>query len=158
MGFFLSGVGRNEAAIAQFYLASLMRSGSETDHQRLGFALERAGHPDLALAAFETAARLAPQDASLRERVEFLKARVPAAHRFADLQPQVERHASGYPKSLVTTRSIDGGPRRPDGMRVTWYETGELESFTHLHAGEPAGTLVRWDRDGREIERRDVAP
>jgi len=158
MGFFLSGIGAHEAAIAQFYLASLMQSKNETYHQRLGFALERAGHPDLALAALETAARLAPQDESLVQRVEVLRARIPAAQRFADLEPVIERHPSGYPKSLTTTRDLGDGTRRPDGMRVTWYDDGELESFAHLHDGHAAGISVRWDRDGREIERSGPEP
>lgn len=158
MGFFLAGIGRHEAAIAQFYLASLMQAQSETYHQRLGFALERAGHPDLALAALEEAARLAPQDEGLRMRVEVLRARVPVTERFVDLQPQFERHATGYPRSLATTRDLGGGTRVPDGMRVTWYDTGELESFAHLHDGVAVGTYVRWDREGTEVERRVLSP
>ena len=156
MGFFLAGTNQHEAAVAQFYLASLMWSDNETFHQQLGFAFERVRRPDLALAAFETALRLSPQDTKLKAKVGALSAVVPADARFGDLTPQVERHPTGYPKSLVTTRAVNGGERVPDGFRVDWYDTGELKEFAPVRRGADVGVVVRWDREGREVERVDI--
>ncbi|HKK71077.1 MAG TPA: tetratricopeptide repeat protein [Candidatus Krumholzibacteria bacterium] len=157
MGFFLAGIGQHEAAVAQFYLASLLWNDNETYHQQLGFALERIGRHDLALAAFERARALAPQDPKLQRKVATLSERIPPNARFTDLEPQVTRHPSGYPESLMTTRVVANGPRVPDGFRVEWYETGELRSFTQLRAGHGKGASVRWDRQGLEIERSPAA-
>ena len=157
MGFFLAGTGQPEAAVAQFYLASLLWNDNETHHQQLGLALEQIGRHDLALAAYERALELAPQDAKLQRKVSGLSERIPAEARFADLQPQVTRHPSGYPESLTTTRSNASGRRVPDGFRVEWYDTGELRSFTLLRAGAENGPQVRWNRQGIETARTGVA-
>ena len=153
-GFFLAGIGEREAAAAQFWIGSLMAGSDPNFFRQLGFVLQQLGRFDVALAAFESALRLAPQDASLRERVDALTARVPADERLESLVPEVTRHDSGYPRTMTTTRAVDAGSREAHGIRVEWHSTGELARYVELEHGVEHGREVRWDREGREVERR----
>ena len=149
VGMLHSGRGDQEAAAAHIFLASLLWDDNDVYHKQLATVMTQRGRPRSALRSLLTAARLNPSDQDLERRVAELRSSLPPA----DRQPppanvQVERHTTGFPKTIAqTVPGMDGAPRL-DGIWTEWYSSGYLKALADYRDGRLVGAPTRWSEEG----------
>ena len=153
IGMLRSGRGELEAAAAHYFMSSLIWPDNDKIHQHLGMVHAQRKRFDLALASYLEARRLNPENASLRARIESLRAAAPSAVAVG-LEIEAQRYPSGGP-SLISQVYLDAeGNRIRHGLETEWYEGGELMRLSDRVEGRPHGIDMTWDREGRPLRRR----
>jgi len=145
-----SSQGKLEAAAAHFFLATVIWPENGDFHRHLGYVmLQRQAYPS-ALRSYLVAQELSPGDASLADRINWLRDRSGIAIQETTAPKiAISSYSSGAPRVFAQVLQSDSDGSITDGIWTEWTERGDLARFAEYANGVQHGIDVTWGPDGK---------